>query len=130
MTALSAMNAGAGEPGGSPAGVAPGERGALRIADRVVAKIASRAALEAVGTLPPDAAPPHATVVVHHGSARVRVQAELDYPGDIGGRCREVRRRVVERVSTLAGMRVPEVVVQVERLHLAAEFRAARERVR
>ncbi|GAA2563523.1 MULTISPECIES: hypothetical protein [Streptomyces] len=127
---MTAVDAGTGEPGGSPAVVPPGERGATRIADRVVAKIASQAAREAVGTLPPGAAPPHATVVVHHDSARVRVHAELDYPGDIGGRCRQVRRHVVERVGTLAGMQVPEVVVQVERLHLTAEFRAARGRTR
>lgn len=125
---MTAAGAEAGGPGGSPAGTAPGERGTLRITDRVVAKIASRAAREAVGVLPPGAAPAYATVVVHHDSARVRVHAELGYPGDIGDRCRRVRRRVTERVGTLAGMRVPEVVVRVERLHLTAEFRAARGR--
>ncbi|MEV0690176.1 hypothetical protein [Streptomyces sp. NPDC050388] len=102
----------------------PSERGATRIADRVVAKIASQAAREALGPLPPDAEPPHATVVVHRDdTARVRVHVELGYPGDIGGRCGQVRRQVVERVSVLAGMQVPEVVVQVERLHLAGAVR-------
>ncbi|MER7897925.1 hypothetical protein ABTX62_17905 [Streptomyces sp. NPDC096046] len=100
--------------------VPPGERGATRIADRVVAKIASQAAHEAVGTLPPDADRPSASVVVHHEVAHVRVHIDLDYPCDIGARCREVRHQVVERVGSLAGMQVPEVVVQVERLHLAA----------
>ncbi|MGC3004260.1 hypothetical protein ACPF8X_39255 [Streptomyces sp. G35A] len=127
---MTAVSTGAGEPGGSPAGVAPGERGATRIADRVVAKIASQAAREAVGTPHPDAAPPHATVAVHHDSARVRVYVELDYPGDIGGRCGQVRRQVVQRVDALAGMHVPEVVVQVERLHLAPAFGGARGRTR
>ncbi|WP_345584605.1 hypothetical protein [Streptomyces prasinosporus] len=127
---MTVVGAGTGGPGGRPAAVPPGERGATRIADRVVAKIASQAAREAVGTLPPGAAPPHATVVVHHDSARVRVHAELGYPDDIGGRCRQVRRRVAERVGALAGMQVPEVVVQVERLHLTAEFRAVRGRTR
>ncbi|MGW5969176.1 hypothetical protein [Streptomyces sp. NPDC055186] len=109
--------------------VPPRERGATRIADRVVAKIASQAAREALGPLPPDAEPPHATVVVHRDdTARVRVHVELGYPGDIGGRCGRVRRQVVERVSVLAGMQVPEVVVQVERLHLAAAPGAARGR--
>ncbi|MBB5126942.1 putative alkaline shock family protein YloU [Streptomyces albaduncus] len=124
------MSTGAAEPVGSPAAVAPGERGVTGIADRVVAKIASQAAREAIGQPPPGAAPPHATVVVRHDAARIRVHIELDYPGDIGGRCGRVRRQVVERVSTLAGMHVPEVVVQVERLHLAAAFGAARGRTR
>ncbi|QNP73488.1 Asp23/Gls24 family envelope stress response protein [Streptomyces roseirectus] len=99
--------------------VAAGERGATRIADRVVAKIASQAAREALGPLPPDAAPPHAMVVVTHDRARVRVSLELDYPTDIAARCREVRRLVVERVRALVGMEVPEVAVTVERLHPA-----------
>jgi uncharacterized alkaline shock family protein YloU len=116
------------EPGRGPAAVAPGERGATRIADRVVAKIASQAAREASGPLPPDAAPPHATVVVRHEAARVRVHIELGYPGDIGGRCARVRRQVVDRVRALAGMHVPEVVVLVERLHLTAAPEATRGR--
>ncbi|MFD9907401.1 hypothetical protein [Streptomyces sp. NPDC059063] len=104
--------------------VAPGERGATRIADRVVAKIAARAAREALETLPAEAAPPHATVSVHHASARVHVSLELDYPSDIGAQCSAVRRHVAQRVEALAGMEVPEVAVQVERLH-SAQARAA-----
>ncbi|MFI1764744.1 hypothetical protein ACH41H_22200 [Streptomyces sp. NPDC020800] len=100
--------------------VPPGERGATRIADRVVAKIAAQAAREALAPLPADAAPPHATVVVHHETARVRVHLELGYPCDIGGRCAAVRRHVEERVGALVSMEVPEVAVQVERLHLTA----------
>ena len=126
MTALTTVT----EPGRGPAAVAPGERGATRIADRVVAKIASQAAREAVGPLPPDAAPPHATVVLRHDAARVRVHVELGYPGDIGGRCAQVRRRVVERVRALADMHVPEVVVLVERLHVAARPVESRGRTR
>ncbi|MEU0074646.1 hypothetical protein ABZ027_34695 [Streptomyces sp. NPDC006332] len=102
---------------GSRSVVPAGERGATRIADRVVAKVAGRAAREALGELPAEAAPPHASVVVHHGTARVRVHLELDYPCDIGARCGSVRRHVAERVGALVGMKVPEVAVQVERLH-------------
>ncbi|KRD10781.1 Asp23/Gls24 family envelope stress response protein [Streptomyces sp. B21-101] len=123
------------------AAVPPGGRGATRIADRVVAKIAAEAAREAVGPLPPDAGRPHATVVVrpaHPGSggggpvdaAHVHVQLELDYPSDLGARCRAVRRHVTERVGALAGMTVPEVAVQVERLHLAPDPGAAHGRTR
>jgi uncharacterized alkaline shock family protein YloU len=114
------VSAGAGELDRPLTVVPPGERGATRIADRVVAKIASQAAREAVGPLPPDAGRPSATVAVHRNVAHVRVHVELDYPCDVGARCRQVRRRVVERVGALVGMQVPEVVVQVERLHLAA----------
>jgi uncharacterized alkaline shock family protein YloU len=114
------VSAGAGELDRPLTVVPPGERGATRIADRVVAKIASQAAREAVGPLPPDAGRPSATVAVHRNVAHVRVHVELDYPCDVGARCRQVRRRVVERVGDLVGMQVPEVVVQVERLHLAA----------
>ncbi|WP_030789701.1 Asp23/Gls24 family envelope stress response protein [Streptomyces sp. NRRL S-920] len=123
--------------------VAPGERGATRIADRVVAKIAARAAREAVESVPPGGAPPHATVSVlapphdsaragrtPFGTARVRVSLELDYPCDIGRQCGAVRRQVTERVEALAGMDVPEVVVQVERLHSARVRVAAQGRTR
>lgn len=114
-----------------PAGtVAPGERGATTVTERVVAKIARQAAREALDALPPEAAPPHATVVVHRGQARVRVGLALDYPCDIGARCGAVRRHVARRVEELAGMKVPEVTVRVERLHSAQAPGAARGRTR
>lgn len=99
--------------------VAAGERGETRIADRVVAKIAAQAAKEAVVDPPEDGASPRATVTVHRDAARVRVSLELGYPCDIGGQCGAVRSRVAQRVKSLAGMEVPEVAVQVERLHPA-----------
>ncbi|MFF4541560.1 hypothetical protein [Streptomyces aureus] len=123
--------------------VPPPERGATKIADRVVAKIASRAAREALPPPPADAVPPHASVVVRRQasgtggaggtpthSARVRVSLELGYPADIGAQCGAVRRHVTERVEALAGMEVPEVAVQVERLHLTPESGAVRGRTR
>ncbi|MDL5200761.1 hypothetical protein [Streptomyces sp. ALI-76-A] len=131
MTAVTAsVSGGAGELRGPLAVVPPAERGATRIADRVVAKIAGQAAREALGELPPDAGPPHATVVVHHGTARLRVHLELDYPGDIGARCARVRRHVVERVGALVGIEVLEVAVQVERLHPAQAHGVAQGRTR
>ena len=119
MTPVSGGDSAVDERGAPAAVVAPGERGATRIADRVVAKIAAQAAREALGPLPPEAAPPHATVVVHHETVRVRVHLELGYPCDIGDRCTRVRRQVVQRVRALVGMEVPEVAVHVERLHPA-----------
>ncbi|BBC37556.1 hypothetical protein SGFS_088500 [Streptomyces graminofaciens] len=110
--------------------VAPGERGSTRITDRVVTKIAAQAAREALEAPAPDSAPPHATVLVHFETARVRVSLELPYPSDIGGQCAAVRRRVAQRVGTLAGMDVSEVAVQVERLHLVHAHDAAQGRTR
>ncbi|MFH8370722.1 hypothetical protein [Streptomyces sp. NPDC018031] len=100
--------------GGDPVVVAA-ERGATRIADRVVAKIASQAAREALPDTP-GSPRPQAVVVVHDRVARVRVAVELPYPSDLGARCGAVRVRVGERVTALAGMEVPEVAVTVERL--------------
>ncbi|MFF0447716.1 hypothetical protein ACFYT4_15135 [Streptomyces sp. NPDC004609] len=116
--------------GGSAPGVAAGDRGATVIADRVVAKIAAQAAREALDAVPRGGSAPHATVVVHHDAARVRITLELDYPSDIGGQCGAVRHRVTERVRTLAGMDVPEVSVFVERLHSAHARGAAQGRIR
>nr|WP_307032514.1 Asp23/Gls24 family envelope stress response protein [Streptomyces canus] len=136
------MTTGSGELRRPLSVVPPGERGATRIADRVVAKIASQAAGEAVGDLPEGAARPHATVVVLPHSrlrssggtpietARVRVHLDLGYPGDIGARCARVRRHVGERVVALVGMEVSEVVVHVERLHLTPAHGPAQGRTR
>lgn len=96
----------------------------------MVAKIAAQAAREALVRVPEGGSAPHAAVDVHHGRARVRVGLELDYPCDIGGQCRAVRRRVAERVEALAGMTVPEVAVHVERLHSVHTRRAAQGRLR
>ncbi|WKX69667.1 hypothetical protein [Streptomyces sp. XD-27] len=100
--------------------VEPAERGAIRIADRVVAKIASQAAWEALAGAPGPGKRrrPRAVVAVRDQAVRVRVAVELDYPSDIGAQCGAVRRRVGERVTGLAGMEVPAVAVTVERLHL------------
>lgn len=92
------------------------ERGATRIADRVVAKIAAQAAREALAQPVPDAAPPHATVTVHHDIARVRVSLELGYPSDLAAQCAAVRRQVALRVEEYAEMSVPEVDIDIERL--------------
>lgn len=121
-------------PGGPPArgrgNIEPAERGATTIADRVVAKIAAQAAREALPRVPEGGTQPRAMVTVHHDVAHVRVSLELDYPSDIGRQCGAVRRRVTQRVNALAGMEVPEVVVQVERLHSVHSRTAAQGRIR
>ncbi|MGY5127672.1 hypothetical protein [Streptomyces nigrescens] len=125
-------------PAAAATSVPAGERGATRIADRVVAKIAARAAREVLrGESPRARTDAHATVTVHRrddhrtfGEARVRIAVELGYPSDIGGQCRVVRRHVTERVKALANMEVPEVAVEVERLHSPLLDRTDRGRVR
>lgn len=116
--------------GGPHGAVPPGERGATRITDRVVAKIAAQAARERLGDQSKRTASPHATVAVHHGTVRVRLHLELDYPCDIGARCADVRRHVASRVRALVGMEVPEVAVHVERLHLTPAHGAVKGRTR
>ncbi|MEU8888422.1 hypothetical protein [Streptomyces sp. NPDC048442] len=104
----------------APRAVVPAaERGATRIADRVVAKIAARAAREVLDAPPEGGRAPHAEVTVHGPAARVWIGLELGYPSDIGGQCALVRRQVTDRVGELTGMTVPEVTVLVERLYRA-----------
>ncbi|MFJ9852130.1 hypothetical protein [Streptomyces sp. NPDC101150] len=125
-------------PAAADSAVPAAERGATIIADRVVAKVAAQAAREALReTAPTDPTDAHATVAVrrrdtrrHFGEARVRVAVELGYPSDIGAQCGVVRRQVAERVRALANMEVPEVAVEVERLHSPLLAGGARERVR
>lgn len=110
-------------------GVPAGERGATRIEDRVIAKIASQAAREALlGAPGTDAA--HAAVVVRGDTARVRVGVHLGFPSDLGAQCCAVSRAVTERVRALVGLEVPEVAVEVERLHATERPNAPRGRVR
>ncbi|WP_405874296.1 Asp23/Gls24 family envelope stress response protein [Streptomyces sp. NBC_00005] len=139
---MTPVSNGVGELRGPLTVVAPGERGATRIADRVVSKIAAQAAREALGALPTASTRPHATVVVlpHSqlrssggtpiGAARINIHLDLDYPCDIGSRCADVRRHVASRVRALVGMEVPEVAVHVERLHLTPAHGAAQGRTR
>ncbi|MFE0380575.1 hypothetical protein ACFW1M_34565 [Streptomyces inhibens] len=125
-------------PFAAAADVPAGERGATRIADRVVAKIAAQAAREALrGESPRAHTDAHATVTVHRradrenfGEARLRIAVELGYPCDIGAQCRVVRHHVTERVKALASMDVPEVAVEVERLHSPLLEHTDRGRVR
>ncbi|MCX5408122.1 hypothetical protein OHA37_30175 [Streptomyces sp. NBC_00335] len=117
-------------PRPTPPRVPAAERGATRIADRVVAKIAAQAAREALTRPAPDAAPPHATVTVHHDIARVRVALELPYPCDLAAQCAAVRRQVALRVEEYAEMAVPEVDLDIEHLHPARPATGRDRRVR
>ncbi|MFE5804537.1 hypothetical protein [Streptomyces sp. NPDC056491] len=109
------MSSSSSPPRSAPPRVAAADRGATRIADRVVAKIAAQAAREVLDTA--SGAPAHATVTVHHDIARVRVSLELDYPSDLAAQCAAVRRQVALRIEECASMSVPEVDIDIEHLH-------------
>lgn len=113
----------------------PGERGSLRLADRVLAKIASQAAREALAGAPraeyvPRGARPRAGVSVRREQVYVQLSVELGYPVDIAAVCRSVRRHVASRVAELTGSTVLGVTVEVERLHARAAHVAQEGRVR
>lgn len=110
-------------PRTTPPLVAAADRGATRIADRVVAKIAAQAAREALDALPAHSSPgsaPYADVTVHHDVARVRITLELAYPSDLAAQCAAVRRLVALRVEECAAMEVPEVDIDIDHLHPTA----------
>ncbi|MFD3699652.1 Asp23/Gls24 family envelope stress response protein [Streptomyces sp. NPDC058646] len=98
------------------------ERGATVIPDKVVARIAARAAREALagqtGATPArlGLAAPRSTVAVSGGSARLGLSLDLPYPIDIAGASREVQHYVGERVAQLTGMRITEVTVTIQQL--------------
>jgi uncharacterized alkaline shock family protein YloU len=146
-----------GEAGRRP-GIPRRERGAITVADRVVEKIASQVAGEAlsrftgsVGHVPPGRRVPRVTASVRRaperaaargdgesaagrqavvGEVRMRITVELGYPSDIGAQCAAVRREVAERLRTWAGMEVSDVAVSVERLHSVHALHTDQERVR
>jgi uncharacterized alkaline shock family protein YloU len=139
-------------------GIPRSERGAITVTDRVVAKIASRVAREAlsrfpesVGHVPPGRRTPRVTTSVRRaperqtagrddesavgrqaalGEARLRITVELGYPSDIGAQCAAVRREVTEQLRAWSGMDVPDLVVSVGRLHSVHTRHAGEERVR
>ena len=103
-----------------PPSRAADRRGSLRVADRVFAKIAARAARDALdGAWAGRAgrgAPPRVSVSVPGRTATVRVGVELPFPTDLAALARQVRDRVAGQVAALTGIRVAEVTVVVERL--------------
>lgn len=120
----------------TPRSVPPARRGALRIADRVVGKIAAQAAGEVLtgpsgGDPTPAGRAPQASVRIsaRRNTARVRLRIELGYPLDLGGVSGSVRRHVAARVEELTGMRVPAVSVEVVRLHSSVVREASEGRV-
>ncbi|WP_030722689.1 hypothetical protein [Streptomyces sp. NRRL F-2580] len=115
----------AASPGGAAATrpVLPAaERGATVIPDKVVARIAARAAREALAAHADTSAAhaklaaPHASVTAGSGTARLGLTLDLPYPIDLAGASRQVQHYVSERVAHLTGMRVTEVTLAIEHL--------------
>ncbi|MFE2328759.1 Asp23/Gls24 family envelope stress response protein [Streptomyces sp. NPDC059385] len=98
------------------------ERGATVIPEKVVARIAARAAREALATQADTSsahvklAAPHASVTVGSGTARLALTLDLPYPMDLARASRQVQQYVSERVAHLTGMRVTEVTLAIEHL--------------
>ncbi|MFB7473869.1 hypothetical protein [Kitasatospora sp. NPDC056184] len=106
-----------------PAHREPGARGRLRIADRVYARIAARAAREALADAWHDrtarGGPPKVSVTgpaTPSAPVTVRVSVDLPFPADLAALARTVRDRVTRDTRALTGTRVAEVVVVIEHL--------------
>lgn len=113
--------------------------GQLRIADRVIAKLAARAAaeLDGVGSAAPRLlgqslgalgvdrlgarktaldAVPKATAVVDGGTAFVSLVVSVRWPLPVPNTCQRLREHVQQRVGELSGLTVAEVDVLVDAL--------------
>ncbi|MFC9818023.1 hypothetical protein ACFVJM_38910 [Streptomyces virginiae] len=101
------------------------------IPDKVVARIAARAAQEALAVLtdtPAALSAPRASVTAGGGTARLRLTLDLPYPLDLASASRHMQHHVSERVTRLTGMHVTEVTLAIE--HLAAADGPEHRRVR
>ncbi|MFF9785180.1 Asp23/Gls24 family envelope stress response protein [Streptomyces nigrescens] len=121
-----------GESTHTPSLPPPARRGATLVPETVVARIAVRAAREALirHTGRPPArlglGPAHSTAAVHEGSARLKVSLDLPYPVDIARTCGEIRRYITDRVSHLTGLRIDDLNVSVQRLVSGESLRRGR----
>jgi uncharacterized alkaline shock family protein YloU len=104
----------------------PGQRGRTTIADRVVAQIATLAVAE-VGQTGGAArqligltlgrqtgeGPARVSVRVNGNLAMIEMRLSLAYPAPVRSLTREVRRHVMERVTTFTGIEVRHVDIEV-----------------
>jgi uncharacterized alkaline shock family protein YloU len=101
----------------------PTTRGRTTIADRVVAKIASMAALEVEHTTETSSrlsdGRPKATAVVDGSLTRISLDITIEYPAPIRSVSQAVRERVADRVLALADIEAKEVDITVLALRVA-----------
>ncbi len=134
MTRPSRPDNSAGTQRGGSAGA-----GSLRVADRVVEKIAAMAATEVVGVTGPwrparrggvrlrggarrrgHARRPRVDARIEGNTARLTMTFSVRYPNPVGETAERVRGEVRERVAALAGMRVTHLDIQVSSLSLGS----------
>ena len=97
--------------------VAAPDRGTIRIADRVVARIAARAAREAMVPHTGPAQHPHAPraqITTSGGAVRVALQVHLPYPADLPAICIRLQDDVALRLGELTGLQVREITVDIQ----------------
>ncbi len=112
----------------------PGQRGRTTIADRVVTQIATRAVAEVGQTggaarqligltlgRQPGEGPARVSARVDGNLATIEMRLSLAYPAPVRSLTREVRRHVTERVTTLTGIEVRHVDIEVARLLRGSE---------
>lgn len=103
------------------------ERGALRVADRVVEKVARAAVLGVPGVAPVGATAgtvgralgrtyPHITCSRAGDRARVRLEIAIVWPYPAAGVAHQVCEAVTERLRVLAGVHVDEIRTTVTRI--------------
>ena len=95
------------------------ERGALRIADRALARIAAQAASEALAAHAPEPERlefPRSSADQGRRGLRLRLGIDLPYPVDIAAATGAVHHQVVHRLEQLAGAQQPMLALVVERL--------------
>jgi len=105
---------------------AAGQRGRTTIADRVVARVAARAVTEVELTggvarqlmgitigRRTGAGSAHVDARVDGHLAMIEVRLSLAYPAPVRAVTREVRSHVIERVTTLTGLEVRHVDIEV-----------------
>lgn len=110
-----------------------GQSGTLRVAERVVEKIAALAAVDVEGVAgpPPRTATlggsrlsrsrprrgrPDVSAHVEDGTVRMSVTLSVVYPASVRETAEAVRDRVRERVAALAGLRVTQIDIDVPAL--------------
>lgn len=107
----------------------PGQRGRTTIADRVVTKVAAQAVTEVEQTggaamqligfrvgRETGKGPARVSVRIDGHLAMIEMRLTLAYPAPVRTLTREVRKHVIERVTSLTGIEVRHVDIEVTRL--------------
>jgi uncharacterized alkaline shock family protein YloU len=107
----------------------PGQRGRTTIADRVVVRVAARAVDEvelAAGAArqlmgitfgrQTGESPARVSVRTDAHLAMIEIRLSLAYPAPVRALTREVRQHVIERVTSITGIEVRHVDIEVARL--------------